>query len=81
MNRCVAVAVVLFTLLESAGQAADYPCRWVYVWSDMLDPKHNAHGNYYLVEGHYTGSWNCTASHPWKSSMPVVGSVMVPYSF
>ncbi len=31
----------------------------VYVWSDMLDPKHNAHGNYYLVEGDYTGSWNC----------------------
>ena len=30
----------------------------VYVWSDMLDPNHNAHGNYYLVQGDYTGSWN-----------------------
>jgi hypothetical protein len=30
----------------------------VFVWSDMLDPNHNAHGNYYLVEGDYTGSWN-----------------------
>jgi hypothetical protein len=30
----------------------------VYIWSDMLDPNHNAHGNYYLVEGDYTGSWN-----------------------
>lgn len=29
----------------------------VYIWSDMLDPNHNAHGNYYLVEGDYTGSW------------------------
>ena len=29
----------------------------VFVWSDMLDPNHNAHGNYYLVDGDYTGSW------------------------
>jgi hypothetical protein len=29
----------------------------VCVWSDMLDPHHNAHGDYYLVEGDYTGSW------------------------
>jgi hypothetical protein len=29
----------------------------VYIWSDMLDPNHNAHGDYYLVEGDYTGSW------------------------
>jgi hypothetical protein len=27
------------------------------VWSDMFDPHHNAHGNYFLVEGDYTGSW------------------------
>ena len=24
----------------------------------MLDPNHNAHGDYYLVDGDYTGSWN-----------------------
>lgn len=30
----------------------------ISVWSDMLDPHHNARGNYYLVEGDYTGSWN-----------------------
>jgi hypothetical protein len=30
----------------------------VWVWSDMLDPNHNARGNYYLVQGDYTGSWN-----------------------
>lgn len=29
----------------------------VYVWSDMFDPNHNAHGNYYLVQGDFTGSW------------------------
>ncbi|MEN6627567.1 MAG: carbohydrate binding domain-containing protein [Candidatus Sumerlaeia bacterium] len=34
------------------------PDAEVYIWSDMLDPTHNAHGDYYLVEGDYTGSWN-----------------------
>ncbi|WCJ58056.1 hypothetical protein NXS98_09985 [Fontisphaera persica] len=34
------------------------PGAQVYVWSDMLDPHHNAHGDYYLVEGDFTGSWN-----------------------
>ena len=29
----------------------------IYIWSDMLDPNHNAHGDYCLVEGDYTGSW------------------------
>jgi len=29
----------------------------VYVWSDMFDPNHNAHGDYYLVRGDYKGSW------------------------
>ncbi len=33
------------------------PGAEVYVWSDMLDPNHNAHGNYYLVNGDFTGSW------------------------
>jgi len=30
----------------------------VYVWSDMLDPNHNARSDYYLVQGDFTGSWN-----------------------
>jgi hypothetical protein len=30
----------------------------ISIWSDMLDPNHNAHGDYYLVDGDYTGSWN-----------------------
>jgi len=29
----------------------------VYVWSDMFDPNHNAHKDYYLVRGDLTGSW------------------------
>ena len=29
----------------------------IYVWSDMFDPNHNAHDNYYLVRGNFTNSW------------------------
>ena len=33
------------------------PAAEVFVWSDMLDPNHNAHGDYYLVDGDFSGSW------------------------
>jgi hypothetical protein len=33
------------------------PKAEVFIWSDMLDPNQNAHGDYYLVEGDFTGSW------------------------
>jgi hypothetical protein len=29
----------------------------IHVWSDMFDPYHNAHKDYYLVRGDLTGSW------------------------
>ena len=29
----------------------------IYVWSDMFDPNHNAHKDYYLVRGDLAGSW------------------------
>jgi hypothetical protein len=29
----------------------------IYTWSDMFDPNHNAHENYYLVRGTLAGSW------------------------
>jgi hypothetical protein len=29
----------------------------LYVWSDMFDPFHNAHNDYYLAEGDISGSW------------------------
>jgi hypothetical protein len=33
------------------------PGAQIYIWSDMLDPNHNAHGNYYLAKGDFAGSW------------------------
>ena len=33
------------------------PKAELYVWSDMFDPNHNAHADYYLVRGDLTGSW------------------------
>ena len=33
------------------------PVAEIAIWSDMLDPNHNAKNNYYLVDGDYTGSW------------------------
>ncbi|MBN2272546.1 MAG: hypothetical protein JXN61_18175 [Sedimentisphaerales bacterium] len=34
------------------------PQAEILTWSDMLDPNHNAHGDYYLVDGDFAGSWN-----------------------
>ncbi len=42
---------------EAAILRSYTPSLEVYIWSDMLDPHHNAHGNYYLVDGDFTGSW------------------------
>ncbi len=33
------------------------PGRDVYVWSDMYDPVHNAHRDYYLARGGMEGTW------------------------
>jgi hypothetical protein len=33
------------------------PQAQIYVWADMFDPNHNAHGHYYLARGDFTGSW------------------------
>ncbi|HUT36871.1 MAG TPA: carbohydrate binding domain-containing protein [Planctomycetota bacterium] len=41
-----------FQMIREAAPKAE-----VYCWSDMLDPNHNAHGDYYLVEGDFAGSW------------------------
>jgi hypothetical protein len=30
----------------------------IYIWSDMLDPAHNAHDNYYSCKGTFAGVWN-----------------------
>ncbi|MCK4628930.1 MAG: hypothetical protein KAT56_07990, partial [Sedimentisphaerales bacterium] len=34
------------------------PQAQVFIWSDMFDPHQNAHGDYYLVDGDFTNSWN-----------------------
>ncbi|MEK7766938.1 MAG: hypothetical protein AAB368_11930, partial [bacterium] len=47
---------------ESVGRVAailrkaNPELKTIYVWSDMFDPSHNAHGSYYHVAGDYTGS-------------------------
>lgn len=35
-----------------------HPGAEVYVWSDMLDPAHNAHDDYYACRGTFEGVWN-----------------------
>ncbi len=45
MRRCCEIA-------RSAGEG-----KPLYVWSDMLDPNHNARGDYYLVNNSFAGSW------------------------
>ena len=45
VRRCVAI-------IRSVS-----PTARIYVWSDMFDPSHNAHDNYYLVNGTWAGSW------------------------
>ncbi|MBM4035052.1 MAG: hypothetical protein FJ291_25190 [Planctomycetes bacterium] len=41
-----------FQMIREASPKAEVLC-----WSDMLDPNHNAHGDYYLVEGDFARSW------------------------
>lgn len=38
--------------IRAASPQAD-----IWVWSDMFDPSHNAHGDYYMVNGSWEGSW------------------------
>lgn len=45
-----------FDMLRKVNPQAE-----IFVWSDMLDPSHNANPDrkyYYLAEGNYAGSWN-----------------------
>jgi hypothetical protein len=49
LGDCVTRQRDIFTAID--------PSIEVLIWSDMLDPAHNAHDNYYGVAGDYTGSW------------------------
>jgi hypothetical protein len=49
-------------LAESASKCTGMirnlrPDAKIFVWSDMFDPNHNAHDDYYLVNGTWAGSW------------------------
>ena len=49
-------------LAENVGRCVKlihdvHPGAQVLVWSDMFDPHHNAHDNYYLVRGTLAESW------------------------
>ncbi len=50
LGQCIARQ---YNMIKAANPKAE-----IYIWSDMLDPNHNARGDYYLVEGDYSGSWN-----------------------
>jgi len=54
------------------------PAIGIYCWSDMFDPNHNAHGNYYFVDGDYTGSWKYI---PKDITMAIWGGEAPPKSF
>ncbi len=55
-----------------------HPKLEILIWSDMFDPNHNAHGDYYYVNGDYTGSWNHI---PKDLTMAIWGSDVNPKSF
>jgi hypothetical protein len=47
----------------SVGQTLDIyhssvPNAPIWVWNDMFDPSHNAHDDFYYVEGNLAASWN-----------------------
>ncbi|MDD2599284.1 MAG: hypothetical protein PHO37_08680 [Kiritimatiellae bacterium] len=49
LGRCVTRQQAIFKAID--------PEIEVMIWSDMLDPAHNAVNNYYGVVGDFTGSW------------------------
>lgn len=58
-KRAISMAEILgdcITRQHAIFKAID-PEIEVMIWSDMLDPAHNAHDNYYGVVGDFTDSW------------------------
>ena len=58
-KRGISMAKILGDCITKQFQMirAVNPEAEVLIWSDMLDPNHNARADYYLVEGDYSGSW------------------------
>jgi hypothetical protein len=49
LGRCITRQV---KMIEEVDTDAD-----IFVWSDMLDPNHNARADYFLYKGDFDGSW------------------------
>jgi len=58
-NRNLSMAQILAACITKQTQLLRHinPNCEIFIWSDMLDPHHNAHDDYYLVEGDFSGSW------------------------
>ncbi|HEY3875997.1 MAG TPA: T9SS type A sorting domain-containing protein, partial [Candidatus Kapabacteria bacterium] len=59
-NRNVSPAILLADNARKCDSIIHevHPGADVFDWSDMFDSLHNAHNNYYLVNGDLTGDWN-----------------------
>ena len=79
-NNMQYVEQMLAPLLTSRPPAPpdeDVPEAEIYIWSDMLDPNHNAHDNYYSCKGTFAGVWELIPKelviacwHDGRKSMP-----------
>lgn len=45
-----------YKMIHAANPQAE-----VFMWFDRLDPNHNAHKKYHLVDGSFEGTWNYIA--------------------
>jgi hypothetical protein len=66
MNSCASCAAKGLTAGQLLASHVDraisvvrsaHPGARIHVWSDMFDPRHNAHADYYMVSGDIAGSW------------------------
>lgn len=59
-DRGISLAAILADCITKQCEIVKkrVPDADVYIWSDMLDPNHNAHDNYYVCAGDYTGVWD-----------------------
>jgi hypothetical protein len=67
MNSCASCAAKGLTAGQLLAWQVDraisivraaHPGARIHVWSDMFDPNHNAHADYYMVSGDISGSWD-----------------------
>lgn len=58
-SRNMTAGQLLASSISKAHQIyqSTLPNAPIFVWNDMFDPYHNAHADFYYVEGDLTGSW------------------------